>query len=191
MNLPIRVFPFPAGFRRLWLLVPLAVLSVVIQLACFPDPPADPNLNLGLLDIKPKSVSVQVGTKVPFHASYSVGFLTWSAAPASVGTINQDGVFTATGPGVATITLSVYLPFDIPVPPTIPRNQTVQASILVLPVPVNAEIGTELAPGWGQFQSTGGGAVSNTALAGGPVIGEARDSSQNIVIRHGFTPPIR
>lgn len=137
----------------------------------------------GKFQIAPATATVIVGQSLQFSASSPWGGgARWSVLPATGGSIDAGGVFTAsTAPGEYQIV--AMWNNDV--------RHTATASASVVPAPPPAVLSTGLVQASGlNLQTSVDGFIRNAAIAGEPVPARRAASANGTVqVRHGFYPP--
>lgn len=137
----------------------------------------------GKFQITPSTATVIVGQSLRFSASspWGGGAL-WSVLPASGGSIDAGGNFTASAaPGQYQIV--AMWNNDV--------RYTATASASVVPAPPPAILSTGLVQAFGHnLQTSADGSSRNAAIAGEPVPARrAASANGTLQVRHGFYPP--
>lgn len=134
----------------------------------------------GFFRITPDSATVLVDQTVSFSASSSRGGdATWSVLPATGGSIDAHGRFTASSsPGLYQIV--AMWNSDV--------RYTATALVTVLPSLPPTPVSLGMVQAFGNHQ--GSGTVRNTPVAGEPVLSQvSTDSTEVFQLRHGFYLP--
>ncbi|HCZ34116.1 MAG TPA: hypothetical protein DHV93_12100 [Holophagaceae bacterium] len=137
----------------------------------------------GKFQIAPATATVIVGQSLQFSASAPWGGgARWSVLPATGGSIDAGGMFTASAtPGEYQIV--AMWNHDV--------RYTATALAWVVPAPPPAILSTGLVQAFGlNLQTSADGSIRNAVIAGEPVPARRAASANGTVqVRHGFYPP--
>jgi hypothetical protein len=143
------------------------------------------------LSVNPPSITVAAGSVTPFTAVFTPtlsapGSLTWSVSPVNAGTITGTGVYTASATGGSYTIIATWTPATLTASAVIIKSS---ANVEVLAVP---QLDSAINP---NLVQASGGNQSNGLIQDGVIVGQgipsiiSIDSSGNIQVRSGFTPP--
>jgi uncharacterized protein YjdB len=171
--------------NRIALALPVVVLSIV---GCAGRPPSPKSPTV--VSVNPPSITVAAGSTTTFAAVFTPdspegGSLTWSVNPASGGTINDAGVYTASGTAGNYSVVATWTPAS-----SSGRKINGSATADVLPAP---QLGAALNPDLVQASgaSQGNGLIQNGAIAGqSNAFVISADPNGNIQVRSGFVIPV-
>lgn len=170
--------PFPAMAAALALMAALSCVGQDGERGAKP-PVAGP------MAVEPSLVSLLPGMTAKFTARHpAAGTLTWSVQPAGGGTVDGQGLFTATGPpGTYIVWGNLSTPAG---------SFAGSAQVLITRPPVEGVVNPQAVLASGQDQHDPQHRFNND-----PQVGQAlpsRVSGQTaggIVVRHGFVPPVQ
>lgn len=134
-----------------------------------------------VMTVSPLQATVSPGQTVQFTATFPWGgSATWSVVPATGGSFNASGLFTASAtPGKYRIVANWN--GDV--------RYTAMAQATVLPAPLPADSTPNVVSASGQQQSSATGQIQNAAVVGEFVPAkQAAGASGTVEIRHGFKP---
>jgi hypothetical protein len=133
------------------------------------------------LRITPDAPAVVQGQTLQFQAAPPWGGeLRWTVLPASAGTLNQDGLFTA-GNNLGTFTILAVWSKDV--------RYTAGTTVTVVVPPLPATSTPALVSASGSHQASADGKFTNAAVAGEDIPAlTSKSINQVFQVRHGFLP---
>ena len=136
-----------------------------------------------VLVITPGTASVAPGQTLQFSANSPLGNgVTWSVQPATGGSINASGLFTAATTPVQCQVLAMWNS-DV--------RYTASATVTILPPPPIAVISPTLVQASGVQQTVPGTGIAHAAVVGEsvPATNAVGSVDSSVKVRHGFEPP--
>ncbi len=136
-----------------------------------------------VLVITPGVASVAPGQTLQFSANSPLGNgVTWSVQPATGGSINASGLFTAATTPVQCQVLAMWNS-DV--------RYTASATVTILPPPPIAVISPTLVQASGVQQTVPGTGIAHAAVVGEsvPATNAVGSVDPTVKVRHGFEPP--
>ena len=136
-----------------------------------------------VLVITPGTASVAPGQTLQFSANSPLGNgVTWSVQPATGGSINASGLFTAATTPVQCQVLAMWNS-DV--------RYTASATVTILPPPPIAVISPTLVQASGVQQTVPGTGIAHAAVVGEsvPATNAVGSVDPTVKVRHGFEPP--
>ncbi|NTW84611.1 MAG: hypothetical protein HGB30_00440 [Holophagaceae bacterium] len=136
-----------------------------------------------VLAITPAVASVAPGQTLQFSANTPWGSgVTWSVQPATGGSINAAGLFTASSTPGQCLVLAMWNN-DV--------RYTASATVTILPPPPAAVISPSLVQASGVQQTVPGTGIAHAAVVGEsvPATNAVGSVDPSVKVRHGFEPP--
>ena len=136
-----------------------------------------------VLAITPAVASVAPGQTLQFSANSPLGNgVTWSVQPATGGSINAAGLFTASSTPGQCLVLAMWNN-DV--------RYTAIATVTILPPPPAAVISPALVQASGVQQTVPGTGIAHAAVVGEsvPATNAVGSIDPSVKVRHGFEPP--
>jgi len=136
-----------------------------------------------VLAITPAVASVAPGQNLQFSANTPWGSgVTWSVQPATGGSINAAGLFTASSTPGQCLVLAMWNN-DV--------RYTASATVTILPPPPAAVISPALVQASGVQQTVPGTGIAHAAVVGEsvPATNAVGSVDPSVKVRHGFEPP--
>jgi len=136
-----------------------------------------------VLAITPAAASVAPGQTLQFSANTPWGSgVTWSVQPATSGSINSAGLFTASTTQSQCQVLAMWNN-DV--------RYTASATVTILPPPPTAVITPALVQASGAQQTVAGTGIAHAAVVGEsvPATNAVGSVDPSVKVRHGFEPP--